>query len=217
MEELERHPDDRWPSRVRYRADRRRLNTICTCRRTRHSTSCPVVMLLAPVLTVAAASVAATNFGSGWQNGICGTTTQFEGRRCRVSEKQGSWVAASRKYCAALCVACPRCHYVSYSKADNDCSWFRTCDFHKSPRGLMAVSLQVRLNHGLVAAGTLATSQRNHTRSSVTRPHRAVARTRSTGRTRPRGPTRERLSSPMARFYFRPTRPCTCVRTASGC
>ena len=129
-------------------------------------------MLLArPVLTVAAASVAATNFGSGWQNGICGTTTQFEGRRCRVSEKQGSWVAASRKYCAALCVACPRCHYVSYSKADNDCSWFRTCDFHKSPRGLMAVSLQVRLDHGLVAAGTLATSQRNHTRSSVTRPH----------------------------------------------
>ena len=112
-----------------------RLYTICTCRRTRHCPSCPVVMLLArPVLTVAAASVAATNFGSGWQNGICGTTTQFEGTRCRVSEKQGSWVAASRKYCAALCVACSRCHYVSYSKADNDCFWFRTCDFHKSPR-----------------------------------------------------------------------------------
>ena len=35
----------------------------------------------------------------------------------------------------------------------------------------MTVSLQVRSDHGLVAAGTLAASQRNHTRSSVTRPH----------------------------------------------
>lgn len=64
------------------------------------------------------------------QPGYCGITPDSEGD-CATGDA-GSWHALARrarslKRCAALCEGCPRCHYVSLSLKNDDCSWFHSC------------------------------------------------------------------------------------------
>ena len=78
-----------------------------------------------------------------WRPGYCGLAYRGQGAQCISSgsyesggrqsdagdrngddEVQGSTHEADADACLARCLRCPRCAYVSYSKADGDCSWF---------------------------------------------------------------------------------------------
>ena len=71
--------------------------------------------------------------------GSC-AVTEFGASDCDAGT-QGAWVlrGGSLGECARLCGCCARCHFVSYSKAESDCSWFAECDttalLSKGPAG----------------------------------------------------------------------------------
>ena len=59
--------------------------------------------------------------------GYCGLTAMGEGARCDATDSKGSWSVSGLLDCLADCRRCERCHFVSYSDVDHDCSWFRSC------------------------------------------------------------------------------------------
>ena len=59
--------------------------------------------------------------------GFCAKTDVFEGVHCSETDVKGSWTESSLAHCVAQCEACTRCHFVSFSPTDNDCSWFASC------------------------------------------------------------------------------------------
>ena len=68
--------------------------------------------------------------------GYCATTATVDyqsslRRGCQLGSS-GSWSARengvnSLGECAALCQRCPRCAWVSFSLAHDDCSWYHNC------------------------------------------------------------------------------------------
>lgn len=59
--------------------------------------------------------------------GYCAVTDVGEGASCARDDSKGSWRVGGQAACLSACRECERCHYVSYSDADHDCSWFRAC------------------------------------------------------------------------------------------
>ena len=61
-----------------------------------------------------------------------------EGSSCGPSDLKGSWAISPSpgidflSACLSKCVACASCRYVSVSRKDNDCSWYRSCDLATS-------------------------------------------------------------------------------------
>jgi|UniRef100_A0A7S3EVN3 hypothetical protein len=70
-------------------------------------------------------------------HGFCGNTRRGDGRLCSLGDRLGSWRAGTLQDCAARCQQCPRCHFISFSSYDQDCSWFNSCpEVHLQARGL---------------------------------------------------------------------------------
>ena len=77
------------------------------------------------------------DIGAVWKPGYCDVTAISEGRACLATDRKGSWPARSQGECVAMCVRCPRCHFVSWTPdtahnparpdAEPDCSWFHAC------------------------------------------------------------------------------------------
>lgn len=57
--------------------------------------------------------------------GLCGVTTF--GGSCAISAS-GAWQEDSLQSCLMACASCGRCRYISFSKANADCSWYHTCN-----------------------------------------------------------------------------------------
>jgi len=79
---------------------------------------------------------------AGWDDGYCDATgfgnegaceTDDKGSFANVQFRGSSWTAAIR-VCAALCLKCQRCRYISVSLHWNDCSWFNECDMRSLHR-----------------------------------------------------------------------------------
>ena len=67
--------------------------------------------------------------GSHWVTGYCNYTLGGEGGNCLSEDRKGSWTGVTDALsCAHLCVACSRCHFISYAASDRDCSWFSQCN-----------------------------------------------------------------------------------------
>ena len=65
-------------------------------------------------------------------HGFCAPTVDGDNGDCDAGDF-GSWLAKPSGVttigdCAALCSGCPRCNYVSFSAAANDCSWYYNCN-----------------------------------------------------------------------------------------
>ena len=59
--------------------------------------------------------------------GTC-AVTEFGASDCRV-DSQGAWVVrGALADCVRHCACCERCRFISFSKANADCSWFSECD-----------------------------------------------------------------------------------------
>ena len=72
--------------------------------------------------------------------GYCGVTAVGEGTHCKDTDSKGSWLAGGLFDCMAACRQCERCHYISYSELDHDCSWFLSCPLALGKRALRAGS-----------------------------------------------------------------------------
>ena len=60
-------------------------------------------------------------------DGFCGRTINDLAGACAHGDS-GSWSGVpSLAACAAKCLGCSRCNYVSFSKLADDCSWYREC------------------------------------------------------------------------------------------
>ena len=72
-----------------------------------------------------------------YMHGHCGPTVDGERGDCDIGDKgwfglqagpaTTSWEGAAHA-CAAACLACDRCRFVSFSLKYRDCSWFENCD-----------------------------------------------------------------------------------------
>ena len=64
----------------------------------------------------------------GGTPGYCDTTDEHAEQGCSATRRKGTFTdTPNRSACFALCGGCERCHFVSYSRQDQDCSWFRSC------------------------------------------------------------------------------------------
>ena len=90
------------------------------------------------VLLIVANAISAKDNGDGaalrWLPGYC-ATTEFSSRMAVCStDTSGAWhmlptddEVAGRRRCAKRCTRCRNCRFVSYSRQDNDCSWYADC------------------------------------------------------------------------------------------
>ena len=68
----------------------------------------------------------------GSQRGLCAETT-FDPGDCKGG-LSGSWEPGassgvhSLADCVAACKCCSACRFISFSAANKDCSWYRSCD-----------------------------------------------------------------------------------------
>merc|ERR1712138_87135 len=63
--------------------------------------------------------------------GFC-RPTEFGGN-CDSGD-DGAWNRLDRQACVAKCEACPRCAVLSYSRKNDDCSWYAWCDLADTRR-----------------------------------------------------------------------------------
>lgn len=60
--------------------------------------------------------------------GHCAPTQESTERGCSSHRRKGIFVGPrSLTSCVALCLACPRCRFVSYASPERSCSWFEAC------------------------------------------------------------------------------------------
>ena len=130
----------------------------------------PRLLPLAHVATPAAAATATLSagpaaggggggfggFSSGWplnesREGFCGVTNEGVEGDCSRSGDAGSWNTRKHRVnsfeqCAARCVGCRRCAYVTYSPDNEDCSWYssRRCSLARLGREPAFRSVRVR-------------------------------------------------------------------------
>ena len=60
-----------------------------------------------------------------WSEGYCAATAF--GGDCSTGD-QGAWLATTAEKCVDECRSCERCQFVSYKKAEHECSWYSECD-----------------------------------------------------------------------------------------
>ena len=70
------------------------------------------------------------NEGTSWLPGYCETASIY-GAACESAASvrkgaaaKGSWQLGSARDCIMRCSACPQCAFVSYSREEEDCSWY---------------------------------------------------------------------------------------------
>ena len=77
-------------------------------------------------------------------DGYCDTTGFNNAGACENDDKGSfavsfshatTWASAAAT-CAALCLKCTRCRFVSLSTHWNDCSWFNKCDLNNLHRDI---------------------------------------------------------------------------------
>lgn len=66
-------------------------------------------------------------------SGTCGVTLICEEPNCCDKQPKGSWAASTANIstlaeCAAKAKSCSQANFVSFSKPQNDCSWYKSCD-----------------------------------------------------------------------------------------
>ena len=67
-----------------------------------------------------------------WEHeGVCETTRDGEGARCRPSDAKGSWILGSLGSCRARCEQCAQCRFISWSEPLKECSWFARCELDR--------------------------------------------------------------------------------------
>ena len=59
--------------------------------------------------------------------GFCDVTHAGEGASCAIGESKGSWVTDDLTQCYMRCAGCARCSFISFNRADRDCSWYAAC------------------------------------------------------------------------------------------
>ena len=70
-----------------------------------------------------------------WRPGYC-AVTEFSSRISGCStDQKGAWhmqptqnTTEGQRRCAARCLRCRNCRFVSYSRRSNDCSWYSECN-----------------------------------------------------------------------------------------
>ncbi|KAL1511591.1 hypothetical protein AB1Y20_006385 [Prymnesium parvum] len=94
----------------------------------------------------------------GWRVGYCEVTAA--GRGDCVAGPKGSFAVGEPEDCVQKCLGCPRCRFVSFSRENNDCSWFYACP----RRGTSAVASPVngRLDRTIAARRLQARGGRPH-------------------------------------------------------
>ena len=69
--------------------------------------------------------------------GFCAVTNAGQGEHCKKSDEMGAWeISTGLDACLERCHKCKRCHFVSYSRAASDCSWFRDCSKLSAGHGI---------------------------------------------------------------------------------
>tara|TARA_B110001452_G_scaffold120647_1_gene100126 strand:- start:401 stop:2122 length:1722 start_codon:yes stop_codon:yes gene_type:complete len=114
-------------------------------------------MLLCVSMLVLARSSAAVLLKSG-RAGFCAVTSVGEGVHCSPQDHQGSWGKPdlTLQSCIARCAACQRCHFVSYSRKEMDCSWFRHCGSTLLQGATAHTTFHVRSSSGTLLHKNLA-------------------------------------------------------------
>ncbi|KOO35331.1 hypothetical protein Ctob_011675 [Chrysochromulina tobinii] len=94
--------------------------------------------------------------------GYCGLTAMGEGARCDATDSKGSWSVSGLLDCLADCRRCERCHFVSYSDVDHDCSWFRSCPaaHPSSPESRALKTGYIERQEGLITAKYLGAADK---------------------------------------------------------
>ena len=105
----------------------------------------------------AAAAAGGTGGGGGWPaaaavRGFCGITNDGVEGDCGRGDK-GSWNTREHRVrsfadCAARCVACARCRYVTYAADEDDCSWYSGCALDRLGPDPAFLSVRVRHDGG---------------------------------------------------------------------
>ena len=121
---------------------------------------CADVRPVAVAQAAAAAEAAAGSSSSSWPaaaavRGFCGITNDGVEGDCARGDK-GSWNTREHRVrsfadCAARCVACARCRYVTYAADEDDCSWYSGCALDRL--GPDPAFLSVRVRHDGGAGG----------------------------------------------------------------
>lgn len=103
----------------------------------------------------------------GWLPGHCGSASIY-GAACESAASvrqgaaaKGSWQLASARDCIVRCSACPNCAFVSYSRKEEDCSWFAFCNTSRLSQGATKHrTLRVRDSEGNIV--TRAQERQRH-------------------------------------------------------
>ena len=76
-----------------------------------------------------------------WLPGYCESASIY-GATCESAASvgegaaaKGSWQLGSTRDCIVRCSACPQCAFVSYSRTEEDCSWFASCNTSRLSQG----------------------------------------------------------------------------------
>lgn len=76
-----------------------------------------------------------------WLPGYCESASIY-GAACESAASvgqgtaaKGSWQLGSARDCIVRCSACPQCAFVSYSRTEEDCSWFASCNTSRLSQG----------------------------------------------------------------------------------
>ena len=85
-------------------------------------------------------------------SGLCAPTT--DGGDC-TDGSSGAWPYTNATDCAARCLTCGRCNFVSYSALNRDCSWFHACHTGREAQELTR-------RHGAPPAGRARSPPRPH-------------------------------------------------------
>ena len=95
----------------------------------------------------------------GSSTGYCAVTGGEE-RGCDPARESGIFEGTFARVvdCLQPCVRCAVCHYVSYSKQMNDCSWYRSCNMARlgSTNSVLHRTFPVRHENGSITSPVAA-------------------------------------------------------------
>ena len=82
--------------------------------------------------------------------GFCGLTSDADPGNCSAPNSKGAYLAIHRvgglRDCLRVCEGCASCNFVSWSLADNDCSWYSHCTFDRLQRVPVTQHVSLRLH-----------------------------------------------------------------------
>ena len=107
-----------------------------------------------------------------WLPGYCESASIY-GAACESAASvrkgaaaKGSWQLGSARDCIMRCSACPQCAFVSYSREEEDCSWYTFCNTSRLSQGTTKHrTLRVRDSEGNIV--TQAQERQRHVHSDA--------------------------------------------------